>query len=246
MLKPLIDGRFVLECQLEGKPCSFMIDTGSDRSRIGNEIIRALKLRKEYSNGEPFVQGGMEIDGQYMISPKFFPEDNNFNLSVINTHLVKYGMEPISGLIGIDYLRMRSFTFDYRNNVPKGCLNGTLGIRFNQVLQIARDDDSLPFIRVKIDGDENTLLLDTGSNCSSLKYEKDSWEAQPVEKELCTSYSCTKTELRIASNLPIAITDSICPKADFYVSNDRQILGMNAFKNLAIHYCDCGNYYIAN
>ena len=248
MLEPLCDGRFVLNCLFGGKPCRFLIDTGAERSRIGNEIIRDLNFRSDCEVGRTFVQAPMVAAGHHMDSPRFFLEDENFNLACINNHLIKYKKEPISGLIGIDYLRMCSFTLDNRNNNPKGCLNGTLGINFNQVLQIERDENSLPFIHVEIDGDENELLLDTGSNCSSLKYEKKSWGTRPLNESIGRPIPCEQKEIRITPNpIPVIFANSFSSDVCFYIShNERQLLGMNAFMDHAIHYNSCGKYYIAN
>lgn len=248
MLEPLCDGRFVLNCLFGGKPCRFLIDTGAERSRIGNAIIRGLKLCKGYEGNSYFFYGEMKAAGQFMKSPDFFLEDENFNLEVVNAPFIKCGKEPISGLIGIDYLSKIPFTLDNRNNDSRGCLNGTLGITFNQELHVEIDGKDMPFIHAEIDGDENVLLLDTGANCSSLQYEKEAWGAEPLNEPIGRPIPCEQEEIRITPNpIPVIFTNSIHSAARFCISrNERQLLGMNAFKNHAIHYNGRANYYIAN
>lgn len=137
----LLDHKPVVHVMLNGRPATFLLDTGSDLTLIDASV--AKKFNFELHNlpgnrGKVSGIGGqtqkiqlatgvdMKLGGR-----KIFTTYVGTQLSASNTYFKTSGKAPLIGIIGADVMQMYGFVIDYEEN---RLIMGTPGVGMSEQL----------------------------------------------------------------------------------------------------------------
>jgi predicted aspartyl protease len=164
------NGAVLVPVSINGAPLNFLLDTGSERSAVGNGIIERLKLEEK---GEDKALGNYSLRSMGSVEIRSIQiadvELNSQVLAVVDlTPLSRAAGVPIDGVLGNDVLRRSPFKLNYsKQTMTLGPLLqlGALGVPVR--LKRVRDQLFVPVTLVSL---RRELLVDTGTNSTNLSW----------------------------------------------------------------------------
>jgi predicted aspartyl protease len=145
-----------------GGPFQFLIDTGSDRTSVSNELARRLGLTER--------QGAVlhSATGSSRVRMAFLPELYTGRRAVRHIHAPMLAAADIGadGILGIDSLRSQRVLFDFAEgrlsilpgDSPASVDEGAILVRAR------RREGRLVITDAKVDGEAVSVVIDTGSS----------------------------------------------------------------------------------
>lgn len=244
-LNPLVDNRFYLACHINKRPCKFLIDTGAKKSRICTQLARNLNLPENCNHGRNYVEANLDMGQIKKTCIQFYLEDENCRMDRINAMLSEVHLD---GIIGIDFLRWHTFSFDYRDyQHPRAFLDSHLDLTNKSYLQIERDEYSRPHVFSQISGKQCKILLDTGANHSEINFQDEQWTLKKKNAPYGTptSYEINK-DLVIAIDLTLSLAPNHTTKFSPLIieGEEEPLLGIETLRGYVFQYEGEGRYAI--
>jgi predicted aspartyl protease len=168
------NGSVLIPVVLNGRPLSFLLDTGSNRSTIDASVVNRLKLER---GTETEGLGNYEVQSLHTVRAKNIKvggfEFSDQTLVVANLDPVSRAVgDAIDGVLGNDVLRTLTFRLNYsKQSATFGLLSqlGNLGTPVK-----LREDGNQFFVPITLHSLARELLLDTGTNSTNLAWQ--TWE----------------------------------------------------------------------
>jgi hypothetical protein len=122
----LLDHKPVVEVTLNGRPATFMLDTGSDLTLVDASAARSFgfKLHDVAGNGgkvagiggqKQSIQLATQVDLK-VGGKSIFASFAGTRLSHMNAYFHTKGKKPLIGIIGADAMQLYGFVIDYESN----------------------------------------------------------------------------------------------------------------------------------
>jgi len=190
-------GLIVLEdVKIDGSTLNFVLDTGATQSAIFETPLQQLGLELT-SNSETMVHGMMQSKQRRIVKiPKLELGPIQFlakSLIVLDDRASNFEQEnKYDGLIGMDILSNYQLYFSPQSNVLRFIPNKfdvfvpTYWERV-QLLEnpFVKDNRSLHFIEIRVDGRNTAALIDTGAEFSAMNWEAASFvQSKRIRKRL--------------------------------------------------------------
>ena len=168
------NGSVLIPVFLNGKPLSFLLDTGSSRSTLNAFLVEPLKLEQ---GAAADVLGNYGVQSLHTVRVKNLKvggfEFSDQTLVVANLDAVSRAVGvSVDGVLGNDVLRTVTFKLSYsKQSATFGVLSqfGNLGTPIK-----LREDGNQFFVPITLFSVARELLLDTGTNSTNLSWE--TWE----------------------------------------------------------------------
>jgi len=239
--------RMTVSVQVAGKgPYRFLVDTGSERTVISRQLAQSLRLESGKDAILHSVVGANDVNTVFIPSLQV----SNNVISVVDAPALEATNIGADGMLGIDSLRSQRVLFDFKAKTmsitpserPLERLDGD-----TIVVRARARHGRLIFSHAKIDGQNVTVIVDTGSQVTignmalqrSLMKRK-LWDVpDPVTIESVTG---EKLEARVAKlkqlelggihidDLAVAFTDAHIFKQLELKNEPALLLGMNAMR----------------
>src|SRR2546426_10029080 len=164
------NGSVLIPIVLNGKPLSFLLDTGSNRSSIDESVVERLKLQRGATTD---VMGNYGVQSLHTVHVKNIKvggfEFNDQTLVVANLDAVSRAVGvSVDGVLGNDVLRTVTFKLSYsKQSATFGLLSqlGNLGTPVK-----LREGGNQFFVPITFLSVGRELLLDTGTNSTNLSW----------------------------------------------------------------------------
>ncbi len=112
---------FEIKVSLNGVKGLFILDTGASNSCVGFEAVDAFKLKAKDSEIKAASAGATDmltqISKKNCVKIGKWKKDKValilFNLTHVNTALIKHNSKPVDGIIGADLLKKANAIIDY-------------------------------------------------------------------------------------------------------------------------------------
>ena len=165
------NGSVLIPVFLNGKPLSFLLDTGSSRSTLNAFLVEPLKLEQ---GAAADVLGTYVVQSLHTVRVKNLTvggfEFSDQTLVVANLDAVSRAVGvSVDGVLGNDVLRTITFKLSYsKQRATFGLLSqfGNLGTPIK-----LREEDNQFFVPITFLSVARELLLDTGTNSTNLSWE---------------------------------------------------------------------------
>lgn len=123
-LKKLLSGHYRLQLKVNGKPASFILDTGASASCIGYSRVDRFELQAENSDLKATGAGTSQLetrkaDNVSLVFSKDISIGANvilFDLSHVNEALDSVGEAEVDGILGAELLKHYRAVIDYGRN----------------------------------------------------------------------------------------------------------------------------------
>jgi len=124
-LKKIATNHLELKAKLNGVKGRFILDTGASNSCVGLDLIEYFNLDAQESETKAAGAGATDMETQQSDDNTLIIGDWKtkkchlvlFDLSHVNTALVKHEAKEVHGIIGADILRKGKAFIDYNQNV---------------------------------------------------------------------------------------------------------------------------------
>ena len=168
-----VDGTFLVDARVNGYPASLMLDTGAEHSLLDRDFAQRLGLRPvavaniqtPYSSDKTEIMLVNDLDIQSIHSNdlKVMTDDLAASSVALGVH--------IDGALGNDLLRKFTVTLDYSAGSVR--FDRTSIVHHGIPIKLGRIENRF-FAHLNFDGVPLMLLLDTGTNFSTLS--QSGWE----------------------------------------------------------------------
>ena len=244
-LYPMEGKRFYLACCIKHTQCKFLIDTGAEKSRICTLLAEKLDLPKNISKGRFYVEANLELGQTKNPCVQFYLEDENCRMDCINAKLSNVHLD---GIIGMDFLRWHTFSFDYRDyQHPKAFLWRILDLTNKSTLVIERDKSSRPLVFSQISGKQCKILLDTGADHSEINFKDEKWSLKTKNAPYGTPTSYEENKkLVIATGLTVSLASNHMSTFSPLITDGKEepLLGTDTLQGYVLQYEGKGRYTI--
>lgn len=162
-----VRGYFLVELELEGRPCMFLLDTGASRLVLDDEVAADLSAELRAVDGRVVGAEGAEVPFRHMLAiDRLTSRDvvfRHLDAMVLDLDDVAESLgEPLDGVLGYPVFGSCLLTLDYgrrevrlaRGSLPRDAASGVLRL----------EDGHVPYLQVTAGGLPFEALLDSGSN----------------------------------------------------------------------------------
>jgi predicted aspartyl protease len=161
-------GVILVPTTVDGQPATFLLDTGAERSCLDARLAAQLRLRlaSVESTRQPHAAG---VVGSIRIDDLAIESFHLLDMDMLSSDLSPIALGigvPIDGILGSDVLRRFTVKLDFSSGSAQ--FRSSITASAAKTVIRLQSANNLYFVSLKVQGTNIRLLLDTGTNASSI------------------------------------------------------------------------------